>query len=139
MFCVTIIVPRNIPHIHTVYGEYYVNYQRSSRTLLWIEMMLCEIQLLFLVQSCVRVSFQPNVSYWQDTTVHMNSNRSLYSLIGDFFMFWTLIKDFKSNIIFSASLYSSCTSMQKVHLQCSPIVHPKLWVKFIWRLWKVSD
>ena len=27
---------------------------------------------------------------------------SLYSLIGDFFMIWRLIKDFKSDILFSA-------------------------------------
>ena len=32
-----------------------------------------------------------------------HNNKSLYSLIGDFFMIWRVIKDFKSNIMFSAS------------------------------------
>ena len=44
---------------------------------------------------------------------------SLYSSIGDFFMIWRLIKDFKSNVVFSVGfdydiyiyIYSSYTNM----------------------------
>ena len=44
------------------------------------------------------------LSYLRYTSlVTYNANHTLlYSLIGDFFMIWRLVKDFKSNTVFSA-------------------------------------
>ena len=81
---------------------------------------------------------------------------SLYSLIEDFFTIWRLIKDVKSNIVFSASfdydiyiyiLYLEIDSflVHKYVESSVPvfsafiILHPKRCVKFILRLSKVSD
>ena len=40
---------------------------------------------------------------WIFFNFKQKSKLSLYSLIGDFFMIWKLIKDSKSDVVFSAS------------------------------------
>ena len=77
---------------------------------------------------------------------------SLYLLIGDFFMNWRLIKDFKFDIVFSACFDYDIDSLSLYvffmhrYVECSlpmfrtfTILHPKVLVRFILRLSKVSD
>ena len=79
-------------------------------------------------------------------------NLSLYSLIGDLFMIWRQIKDFKSDVVFSAGFdydidtYYIYIFLMHEYVESSlsmfpmfKILHPKLRVKSILRLSKVSD